>query len=246
MKGKNGLDLKIARYYNSFESNLKEPRVWGYVTTVPGTKAFVAGGYFIDLVYELNFGGPPAPIPERTNGPFMYYDDKIFNDEYDPGLIQKIDKYNSGYFDESFTQDGYLYIRSYREFSAVDTEYTSTLTSYLTKPSDSTSNDKFFSLGAGWAFDFPYVEKRANYEYLHYGSSGVWQIKITSETSDSNLKDYLLKDIVINYSTALTYDGLTSKYVIIEKDGKKIYIASDGLILGIDDRFGNTNFWYGC
>jgi YD repeat-containing protein len=236
LKGKNGLDLKIARYYDSSSANLKETLVYAESQTQT-MSGFTAKGTCSVIMYEIN---QPTDIIKIE---YVYYDTNVFNSEDNATLADIVNSYNNHEHDEEYDVGSTHYIKIYTDFTVASTYYTGDVYTYKTRASDSTSNDKYFNLGAGWAFDFPYVEKRGDGEYLHYGNSGVWQIKMTSDTTDSNLKGYLLKDIVINNDTSLTYSynnsSWTSKYSVTEKDGKKIYIASDGLILGIDDRFGN-------
>ncbi len=103
---------------------------------------------------------------------------------------------------------------------------------------EDSSFSKYFNIGTGWAFDFPYIEKRYDnnekeiYEYLHMGLGGVWQIE------DNNLVDYYLKDIQISGGTG-SFNGEVIDYLLTEKDGKKYYFGNIGQLLGIEDRYGN-------
>ncbi|MCX7748374.1 MAG: hypothetical protein N2645_16040 [Clostridia bacterium] len=103
-----------------------------------------------------------------------------------------------------------------------------------------TFNEKYFDIGAGWAFDLPVIETREGHKYLHYGSSGVWPIEIGN--GYSNLQGHYFKDIVFNtcdYIGEYTNGEKPSTYKLTEKNGKIYYFHDDGRLLGIKDRFGN-------
>ena len=111
-------------------------------------------------------------------------------------------------------------------------------TSTYSNDIDDSSFSKYFDIGTGWAFDFPYIEKRydANakeiYEYLHMGSNGVWQIE------DNSLVDYYLKDIQLSSGNG-KFNEEYIDYILTEKSGKKYYFGSVGQLLGIVDRYKN-------
>ena len=92
-------------------------------------------------------------------------------------------------------------------------------TSTYSNDIDDSSFSKYFDIGTGWAFDFPYIEKRydANakeiYEYLHMGSNGVWQIE------DNSLVDYYLKDIQLSSGNG-KFNEEYIDYILTEKSGK--------------------------
>ena len=111
-------------------------------------------------------------------------------------------------------------------------------TSTYSNDIDDSSFSKYFDIGTGWAFDFPYIEKRydANakeiYEYLHMGSNGVWQIE------DNSLVDYYLKDIQLSSGNG-KFNEEYIDYILTEKSWKKYYFGSVGQLLGIEDRYKN-------
>lgn len=106
-----------------------------------------------------------------------------------------------------------------------------------------------YNLGVGVRFSFPTIEMRNNsdgssYKFLHAESGDAYRIleTVTGGVTSYSLENHPVKDLIIKtdagYSNGQS-DG-TSTYVMIEKSGKKTYFASDGRILGIVDRYGNT------
>jgi len=128
---------------------------------------------------------------------------------------------------------------------------------YQTTELDTRCEDsqRWIEVSEGWTWDLPYLENKGSsyvYTYLHYGNAGVWQFKHTPEDGDSNLKDYPMKDMVLDYDYNHLYsngmpNGLgDSYYVLKEKDGKQTYFDATGRLVCIIDRFGNRiSFQFG-
>lgn len=125
---------------------------------------------------------------------------------------------------------------------------------YYTTTETTKKAKSFSDLGAGWEFDFPYIEIRKEpvydgttydeyeYEYLHYGTKGTWYFD--EYENESNLAGYLLKDMKLTryYNK---FDNRSTAYLLTESDGKKHYFGTRGELLGIEDRFGNKiKFYY--
>lgn len=111
----------------------------------------------------------------------------------------------------------------------------------------STFYEDRYNLGVGWRFSFPTIEVSMNsdgssFMFLHTESGDVYRL-IKSEninyTQYYTLENYKLKDIVIKEDTSFTNGSFVSRYVMIDKDGKKTYFDSDGRIQGIVDRNNN-------
>ncbi|QJD85852.1 RHS repeat protein [Cohnella herbarum] len=113
----------------------------------------------------------------------------------------------------------------------------------------SSFNEDRYNLGIGMRFSFPMIEVRQNSDgtsndFLHTQSGDVYRLKADTLAGTSVLlpEGQTIKDVVVRNSTAFSNgqnDG-TSKFVMTEKEGKKTYFATDGRILGIVDRYGNT------
>ena len=113
-----------------------------------------------------------------------------------------------------------------------------------------------YNLGVGWEFSFPSVQIETEYIpqeitdtyyydketelYYHSGNGDVYQVEFTTDTTDSNLKGYYNKDIQFNNDTGYLNGQVTSEYSLTLADKTKQYFASDGRLIGIVDRFGNT------
>ena len=235
LEGKNGLDLAITRYYNMQQSNMKEPEV----VFTPMEKSVV--GYLVEgkittskknIVTEKTTKSDPVPYGGQTVYPAGY---KSYAEEL-------VEHFNSGEADSSYYMtdnngDKFLVTISYSEFEVKRYAGVTKNFGYGTKISQKTVFEKYFDIGAGWALEFPFIEKRGDALYLHYGSSGVWQIDLDDDSNYSKLKDYTMKDLKFEKDT--TYNNGQSKYVLTEKDGKKIYFAEHGPLICMADRFGN-------
>ena len=104
--------------------------------------------------------------------------------------------------------------------------------SYSNNLNNVTSNEKYSYLGAGWAFDLPYIENISGYQYLNYGSTGTWQIDFGSSAEQSHLKNYPLIDMKLNRDNQSYSNGQASSYYVLEqKDGRKTYFGTDGRLL---------------
>lgn len=102
-----------------------------------------------------------------------------------------------------------------------------------------------YALGVGWAFKFPSVQVETDEGrtelYYHTGDGHVYHVNFTSDSSDSNLEDYYLKDVIFDNDTNFTNEqGVVSQYSFTSAEKTKTYFAADGRLLGIVDRFGNT------
>ncbi|MDO8685490.1 MAG: hypothetical protein Q7J78_02335 [Clostridiales bacterium] len=230
LKGKNGLNLEISRYYSLQESNLKEP----YVGLVEVDE--IVTGYLVEgevTIETYTIGGTLLSTDYDT-----YSDATIYEQQQE--AADTASAYNSGVYDSVRYQGGYVIHTHFHNFTTSYVEDVEQTEAYGTLPARMTYADSRFDIGAGWFLDFPMIELRGIYQYLHYGSKGTWLIEFTAATDDSNLKDYELKDMVIEPDNgSFTYNSRTSAYILIEKDGRKLYFDEEGCLIGIEDRFGN-------
>ena len=96
----------------------------------------------------------------------------------------------------------------------------------------------FESMGVGWAFNFPRVvmDDQTKEKSLRLADGSTY--KYSNGATYSNLKDYLLKDMIFEEDPNGQYKG--SKYVLTHIDGTKEYFDGKGRIAGIRDKFNNT------
>lgn len=100
-----------------------------------------------------------------------------------------------------------------------------------------------YDLGIGWSFQFPSVQLADGYMYYHDGQGAIYRIDFNGNddlSSYSHLVGYQGKDIQFLQDNGTFSNGTTSSsYYLQHTDKKREYFASDGLLLGIVDRFGN-------
>lgn len=103
-----------------------------------------------------------------------------------------------------------------------------------------TYNQKYFDIGAGWSFNFPFIEVKDGWLYLHYGNEGVWPLSPTANSQGFlPLEGYNLNDIKVKYDLTYSVNGVRSVFLLEDKFGKKVYFDEDGKVISIKDRFGN-------
>ncbi len=233
LKGRNGLDFALARYYSLSNANL-------YVGFVNATQV---SSYYIEgkkILLHLDSSGyiirsEVIDSHHMISGFSTYKEAQVWANDL-----------NNGVYDcppETPILDGDPgHLLQFRNYSVK----TATLGYiYSDDVEGSTVNDEQFDLGAGWAFDLPYLEVRSWASpvqvILHNGSAGTWTYDPDYDWGGSHLEGYFLKDMVFGPdSGTFTCDGKVSSYRLTEKDGRKIYFDSIGRLLGIQDRFGNT------
>ncbi|NOU79772.1 RHS repeat protein [Paenibacillus sp. LMG 31459] len=102
-----------------------------------------------------------------------------------------------------------------------------------------------YDLGMGWSFQFPSVQNTNGYLFYHDGQGGVYRVDFYSnDTLDSytHLVGYQGKDVrFMTDSGSFTYGNLTSAYYLEYDSKKREYFTGDGRLIGIEDRYGNTN-----
>ncbi len=250
LKGRNGMDFVLGRYYSLFGSNIYEPCVESQTQTVTGWTYKVSGVCAkTTTVFDLTTGSIVSSVTDNTAYTDGYYDTL-------PEADDAAARYNSGYYnyDDEKIDGSSMYWETV-EFSNFTTEYINIQNpvnyyTYTQSIDGKPLTEKYYDIGAGWAFDLPYIERRNinsgvtgndySRDYLHYGSSGTWEITFGADGGDSNLKDYPLKDIVINIDGGSYSNGqMTSAFVLTQKNGTKTYFGTDGRLLGVKDRFGN-------
>ena len=227
LKGAGGFDLNIARTYNSQNSALFE----SYLKEVYQTEThtyYTIRGYKETYKYYTN--GEQETVTDENiclSPIFMLYTDnktpsKMLElaSEYEFKYTENIPK-NKLFLTLAEAQTAVKYINSTRyeiqavypfsgigqcnvdyynfEIVPVNTEETST--KYTEGLLDDTACERYSRLGAGWEFDFPYIETRYGYddeyEYLHFGGKGTYLVSMNSDGGDNHLAGYKLNDIVL-------------------------------------------------
>ncbi len=175
---------------------------------------------------------------------------KLFTTYEEASLAVKYLNSISWEIDATYPYDNTVdYEVDYYDFEIVTVFKTQHYTDYTDGLLGDTATERYSKLGLGWEFTFPYIETRygyeyeENYEYLHFGEKGVWQIDFYNGGAN-NLVGYSLNDISISENNSITHDGERSKYVLTQKDGTKYYFGTDGRLLIKEDRYGNQIKFY--
>jgi len=273
LPGVNGFDLNISRTYNStnaslFEAYLKETDIpydapYYMITGNKVIYKYYTNStddyeYIDDVCLTPDFGtyldeeDAKWMVKNKTQYEYDYIENpaksKLFSSYSEAKAM--VDYLNSTSYEIKayFPYDNTInYEIDYYGFSVVTIWKTEYRTDYADGLLDDTATERYSKLGAGWEFDFPYVETRYGYEdtyeYLHFGDKGVWLIDF-SGGGDNNLSGYPLNDIKLIRDTSITHDSMRSKYRVDEKDGTKHYFGTDGRLLIQQDRHGNQIKFY--
>ncbi|AIQ73013.1 RHS repeat-associated core domain-containing protein [Paenibacillus odorifer] len=104
------------------------------------------------------------------------------------------------------------------------------------------------SLGVGWSFQFPSIEKNGDYRYYHDGKGGVYTVARYPENGDEftkytkflNYKQKNMRFVYNNENHEFNNGEENSWYYVEFEDKRKEYFSANGALIGIVDRFGNT------
>ncbi len=259
LPGRNGLDLEISRYYRNSQANLNQmtttqksfvnwyyvPPSYGYTWTyvtgwteykyVPGYYDYVYTPGRIDWVWvpgrlEWVFHFDPVTMTFHSGyishpGRYeMVWVPARYDMVWIPGSYTSY--YHPGYYDYKWGEISPGYYDYYTDYY------------YISSTDPNTFMDNANGLGSGWSFAFPRVENNGNNLFYHSASGNITQVDYTSV---SHLKDYSLQDRIFDNDNGSFSNGqMASKYMMSYKDGKKEFFGSDGRLLGIVDRYGNT------
>ena len=114
--------------------------------------------------------------------------------------------------------------------------------------------EKRYGIGAGWSFNFPSIEKNivSQYDdesikidgYLHMADGTIHKMWVKKyddgDFRSSRIQNYKLKDMEIDGDDSFYNGAEYSYYVLMLKDGTRIYFNTAGRYLGEEDRYGNT------
>lgn len=225
LPGKDGLDLSIARIYNSSQSEMTSKRArveyepyWASETVKGGWYAYRNGYNLItgELVTEWYAGTGESDCHLYAN---LYWDDP-----YD-GNVRYESTYHVKYFDS--------YTTWYEKFRIVTISY----------PDKYNYLESRYNLGYGWALALPSVQIEQGNLYFHDGTGAVYEVESSYNWTDStgtNLKNYPEKTVAFKSDNGSYNNGqVGSSYKLITADQRTTYFSLDGRLIGIKDRFGN-------
>ena len=224
LPGKDGLDLSIARIYNSAQAEIGTKRVKVTSTSNSWTETYQV--YYADiLAYNISTGNwwLKTVGGYYTSSQAVSIAESYLNDTSDPYNI---------YYD---------YIVYYNTSVIYYYSYTVTTQNY---PDPYNYLRSRYDLGAGWSLALPSVQIEDNSGtkelFFHDGTGAAYRVRMTPEETDSNLENYQGKDVQFLEDNGSYSNGqVVSKYVFTGSDRRKTYFAADGRLIGIKDRFGN-------
>ncbi|MCK4261245.1 MAG: hypothetical protein KAX49_19890, partial [Halanaerobiales bacterium] len=94
-------------------------------------------------------------------------------------------------------------------------------------------SEKLYNLGVGWGFDFPVLEEG---KYLHFGSGQTY--KIDWNNVKTGLKDIDIKEFILEQYSNSNYPF--AHYRLKHKTGINYYFDSEGKLIKIQNRYGDT------
>ena len=195
LPGINGLDLEIARRYDSQSASLGTPDAevvthYEYVVYC----VIVSGTAYSDVPGYGCGRWPANDVPPTQVGAFTSY---MKAEELRASCETTVRK-------ENFQGDVDLII----EYTAkIVTNYIGTIYGLksTTKPND--YFQKLYGLGCGWRLNFSSIEISGNQKYLHLAAGETYEIK--SDSSGLHLKDYPLDDLTLTKQSNLFSNGST-------------------------------------
>ncbi|WP_404559643.1 MULTISPECIES: polymorphic toxin-type HINT domain-containing protein [unclassified Paenibacillus] len=90
------------------------------------------------------------------------------------------------------------------------------------------------SLGRGWKWDLPHMQKQDGKRYLYMPGTGSYELK-----NDLKLEGYAYKDLKISTDQSASVQGIRSEYKISELNGNDYYLDQDGYLILIQDAYKN-------
>jgi len=222
LPGKDGLDLNIARVYESSESELGNKKV-----SVTSSSSTTISTSSLFMVYILGY--------HHDTGNFFSFDAGPFTTRLDAELASEFHMNYSGYpieyYDYWIIENATIYYH---------TDYTVTT---MMEAVPNTYSRSRYDLGHGWSLAFPSLqiesESGQNYYYLHDGSGASYRIKFTDAT-DGIIEKYPRTDAQFKKDAGTYSNGqVNSAFVFISPDQTRTYFGSDGRLLGITDLLGN-------
>ncbi|MBN7773730.1 polymorphic toxin-type HINT domain-containing protein [Clostridium aminobutyricum] len=142
-----------------------------------------------------------------------------------------------GYYNQKQIDNKEDYYAAHLFKTEMTTDATSISAMQYTTPV--TKNDSLWQLGTGWKFNFSYIDiDDFYYDYMKLHLSDGREFGISTNWVN-NLGHYTYKDVIFAKKSK-SIAGQTSSYVVTYADGKKEYFNSEGRLIAIVDRFGNT------
>ncbi|AEG61159.1 YD repeat protein [Desulforamulus ruminis DSM 2154] len=224
LPGKDGLDLSIARIYNSSQAEIGTKRVKVTSSSESWTESYSA--YYADITTYDKINkrwGTKTVGPYSTSSQAVSVAESYLNDTSNPNIY-------------------YYSYRIYYNSQVIYYEsYTVTTQNYPDKYNYLRSR---YDIGNGWSLAFPSVQIEENNGskelFFHDGTGATYRVRMTPDTTDSNLENYQGKDVQFLQDNASYSNGqVSSQYVFVNSDQRKTYFAADGRIIGVKDRFGN-------
>ncbi|RED54736.1 RHS repeat domain-containing protein [Cohnella lupini] len=222
LPGKDGLDLNIARVYESGESEVGNKKV--SVSSSSSTTSYSSTQYVIGVV------GFDFEAEEFFTVHFGPYNDVLSAVIVGETILA------------SSTED--ILFLNYDVYEDTTIYYHTTYTiTTRTEALPNTYSRARYDLGQGWSLAFPSLqletESGQTYYYLHDGTGASYRVKFTDDVNGT-LEKYPRTDVLLKKDSGTYTNGqMSSSFVWISPDQTRTYFGSDGRLLGITDLLGN-------
>ncbi len=226
LPGAGGLDLVLERQYSTEQANYYDviSKLQYRTSSTGSAKDSRMNVYERERYFAKNADGTMGDQTNTTSYKIILDDlmySKSFMGYYNMKQIE----------DEGNRYSAYLYKKT------MTTSQTYMSAKQMTNPL--TLNEKMWQLGAGWSFNFSYIDiDDFYYDYMKLHLSDGREFGVSTNWVN-NLGHYTYKDVIFATGTN-TVAGQSSSYNVTYADGKIEYFNSGGRLIAIVDRFGNT------
>ncbi|MFC5402393.1 S8 family serine peptidase [Cohnella soli] len=237
LSGRSGLDVQLNLRYDGAEAGLYEPDYYYSYSRYDDYDYIVTGGALAGYSNWIGTGRVPAlDIAESVRGTYETFEEAV---------VAALNWQANSYTHKAYWSDGTDLTMSY--YANITPFYDPSGSWESESKSDLVINNTYTelqsNLGSGWSLDFPSIESDSRgTKYLHLPGGRKYKVTLTSTVGDSNLDQYTLKDLRLetDSSTYTNTQSIPSAYVLLMEGGGKDYFGSDGRLLAMQDRFGNT------
>lgn len=223
LPGRDGLDLNLARVYESAESEVGDKKV--SVSSSSSTSTYHSTQYVVAM---LAFDFDEEEFVTVQFGPFSTVDDAWDAAEY---ILQFQNAEDILFLDYIIFENTTIYYH---------TTYTVTT---RTEAEPNTYSRTRYDLGQGWSLAFPSLqietESGQNYYYYHDGTGASYRVRFT-DSVNGVIEKYPRTDVLFQKDAGTYNNGqVASAFVHTSPEQTKTYFGVDGRLLGVTDILGN-------
>ena len=243
LPGVNGLDLIIGRRYNSELANIYNPGGYAeaYCDIIP------IFNYYVYTRVDLHIIGAGEELlyrvgPQHTE---TFGSERLAQNFYNNapsgygGIAWYVEEWMGGIYGQWPLYE--YYIKGGVDAAVIGFYYDYYVDYYTTATPNNYLND-LYGLGHGWSFMFSSIEIGDDgSSALHLADGRSFGVYLPSVAGNANIYGNNLADLRLERASGAYSNGaVSSLYTLYYKDGRKEYFSSDGKLIGIQDRYGNT------